>query len=95
MLDEMSEICDFYPKDFYVDTKGKRFAWMGEVILPFIEEDRLLKAIKKYESEFTKEENERNKLGHTFVIVHENNELVQALKERHPDGKYKVPDFSE
>lgn len=46
MEDPMSEIIDFYPTDFYTDTKGKKFAWMGEVILPFIEEDRLLKAIE-------------------------------------------------
>lgn len=60
MIDDESEICDFYPKDFYVDTKGKKFAWMGEVILPFIEEDRLLNAISKHETDFTEEENRRN-----------------------------------
>ncbi len=49
MLNDSSEIIDFYPKDFKVDTKGKRFAWMGEVILPFIDEDRLLGAIKQFE----------------------------------------------
>ena len=40
MVEEDSEIVDFYPRDFHVDIKGKRFAWMGEVILPFIDEDR-------------------------------------------------------
>ena len=53
MMDENSEIIDFYPPDFVVDVKGKRYAWMGEVILPFIEEERLLKAISKYESMLT------------------------------------------
>lgn len=26
-----SEIIDFYPTDFFVDLKGKRYAWLGEV----------------------------------------------------------------
>jgi 5'-3' exonuclease len=45
MYDIDSEIIDFYPIDFECDTEGKRWAWMGEVILPFIDETRLLKAI--------------------------------------------------
>ena len=44
MLSEESEIIDYYPRDFFVDLKGKRFAWLGEVILPFIDEKRLVRA---------------------------------------------------
>ena len=44
MTNDDSEIIDFYPRDFFVDLKGKRYAWLGEVILPFIEEERLIKA---------------------------------------------------
>ena len=49
MTDKDSEIIDFYPLEFKVDTVGKRYSWMGEVLLPFIEEDRLLKCVRKYE----------------------------------------------
>ena len=42
MLDQNSEIIDFYPKDFHVDLKGKRAAWLGEVILPFIDDKRII-----------------------------------------------------
>jgi 5'-3' exoribonuclease 2 len=47
MLQDDSEIIDFYPLDFEVDLKGKKYAWLGEVILPFIDADRLLKAGNK------------------------------------------------
>lgn len=56
MLNPKSPIIDFYPSDFYVDLLGKRFAWLGEVILPFIDESRLLNAASKYDHLQTAEE---------------------------------------
>lgn len=37
MSDEDSEIIDFYPTEFPIDLNGKKFAWQGVAILPFID----------------------------------------------------------
>jgi len=82
MLDENSEIYDFYPSDFFVDVKGKRFAWLGEVILPFIDEERLLNAISKYETLLTVEELERNKKGNIIMYSSSDSKIGKNLVER-------------
>ena len=44
MTDANSPIHDFYPTDFKVDMEGKRNDWEGVVLIPFIDEARLLEA---------------------------------------------------
>ena len=46
MYDPNSPILDFYPLDFELDLNGKKQDWEATVKIPFIDQDRLLKAMK-------------------------------------------------
>jgi hypothetical protein len=45
MLDPNSEIADFYPEEFAEDLNGKKQDWEALVLIPFINEERLLAAM--------------------------------------------------
>ena len=46
MFDANSPILDFYPEDFISDLNGKKQEWEAVVKIPFIQQDRLLRAMK-------------------------------------------------
>lgn len=56
MSDPESEIIDFYPEDFKIDLNGKKFAWQGVALLPFVDERRLIRALEPYYELLTPEE---------------------------------------
>ena len=45
MFDPNSPILDFYPTEFEQDLNGKKQDWEAIVKIPFIDQDRLLKAM--------------------------------------------------
>lgn len=55
-----STIVDFYPEDFKIDLNGKKFAWQGVALLPFVDEKRLFKALIPLHSKLTDEEGKFN-----------------------------------
>jgi 5'-3' exoribonuclease 1 len=44
MLSETSPVREFYPSDFQVDIEGKRADWEAVILLPFVDQARLLAA---------------------------------------------------
>ncbi|KAG0306431.1 5'-3' exoribonuclease 1 [Dissophora globulifera] len=66
---ETSPIKDFYPKDFDLDMNGKKQDWEAIVKIPFIDQDRLLKAMKGQEHLLSQEEVERNSSGESTVFT--------------------------
>ena len=63
MTNADSPIIDFYPRDFNLDMNGKKQDWEAVVKIPFIEEDRLLKAMATKEHLLTPDEKARNSYG--------------------------------
>ena len=68
-----SPIIQFYPVDFEVDMNGKKNPWEGVNLLPFIEIDLLLDAIKKYapDDKLTAVEKHRNRVGEIFCYTYD------------------------
>jgi 5'-3' exoribonuclease 2 len=56
LYSQESQIIDFYPEDFKIDLNGKKFAWQGVALLPFVDEKRLKKAVKSLFDELTEDE---------------------------------------
>lgn len=69
MSDPESPIIDFYPEDFKIDLNGKKFAWQGVALLPFVEEKRLFKALEPYYEALTPAEKKRNVRGDDRLYV--------------------------
>ncbi|KAF9926582.1 5'-3' exoribonuclease 2, partial [Modicella reniformis] len=79
MYEEDSPIIDFYPEDFELDMNGKKFAWQGVVLLPFLDPKRLLDAMKPLYSKLNEDELERNKFGNEVLFVSEKSKLYDVL----------------
>jgi len=71
MTDPDSEIIDFYPEDFVVDLNGKKFAWQGVALLPFIDSQRLLDAMAKKYPLLPPDVAARNGVGRDVLLVAE------------------------
>lgn len=80
MTDQSSPIIDFYPSTFQIDMNGKRMAWQGVVLLPFIDEQRLLEAMAPRYPGLTDDEKRRNQWGHNLIFVYEANPLYATLE---------------
>ncbi|KFA53243.1 hypothetical protein S40293_04716 [Stachybotrys chartarum IBT 40293] len=96
MLNEDSEIIDFYPEDFEVDLNGKKMAWQGVALLPFIDMPRLLSAVTAKYPLLSEQDMLRNGLGRDVLIfsdAHENmydEILTQFYSKKRGEPKLKL-----
>ncbi|KAH8684782.1 exoribonuclease 2 [Tricladium varicosporioides] len=78
MTDPESEIIDFYPEDFVVDLNGKKFAWQGVALLPFIDSKRLLDAMAKKYPLLPPDVAARNTVGKDALLFAEKHDDLYA-----------------
>ncbi|SNX87928.1 probable 5'-3' exoribonuclease 2 [Melanopsichium pennsylvanicum] len=81
MTEDNSEIIDFYPSEFEIDMNGKKMAWQGVALLPFIDEKRLLDALKDKYPLLSEDEVRRNGFGHNTLFVGAESRLYEFLCE--------------
>nr|XP_013015092.1 5'-3' exoribonuclease 1 [Cavia porcellus] len=61
MTSEDSPIIEYYPPDFKTDLNGKQQEWEAVVLIPFIDEKRLLEAMEACNHSLKEEERKRNR----------------------------------
>ncbi|KAG6104861.1 5'-3' exoribonuclease 2 [Claviceps sp. LM454 group G7] len=96
MTEKDSEIIDFYPEDFAVDLNGKKMAWQGVALLPFIDMPRLLAAVQEKYALLSPAEAARNASGKDVLIISESNDnlyddiLTRFYSKRQDSGWFKL-----
>ena len=101
MSDEDSEIIDFYPTEFPIDLNGKKFAWQGVALLPFIDEKRLLDAMATRYPLLSADDVARNAIGNDVLIISSRHPMYEEIatnfySKRQGSPKYKLnPRISE
>uniref|UniRef100_A0A8C2FE62 5'-3' exoribonuclease n=1 Tax=Cyprinus carpio TaxID=7962 RepID=A0A8C2FE62_CYPCA len=85
MTDPESSIIDFYPDDFAIDLNGKKYAWQGVALLPFVDERRLRAALADVYPDLSPEEVRRNSLGSDVLFVGKSHPLCDFIRELYRD----------
>ncbi|KAN0062347.1 5'-3' exoribonuclease 2 [Thecaphora frezii] len=91
MTEEDSEIIDYYPEEFQIDMNGKKMAWQGVALLPFIDEKRLLAALKDRYPMLSEDEVRRNAFGHNTYFVSEESKLYDFFCALYAKGGSREP----
>lgn len=71
MTDKKSPIIDFYPRDFQLDMNGKKMEWEAVVLIPFIDEKRLLNAMETKNDLLLEDERQRNTIGYAIRFAYD------------------------
>ncbi|CAG9531987.1 unnamed protein product [Cercopithifilaria johnstoni] len=87
MISPVSPIIDFYPDNFVIDLNGKKCAWQGVALLPFVDEKRLLEVLKPMEDKLDAFEKERNSRGSDRLFVGPLHPFYKFAEELYENGK--------
>jgi len=91
MTETASPIVDFYPSNFKIDLNGKKAAWMGVALLPFIDEERMHTALASVYPDLSEDEKERNSLGeHLLFVSKAAKTMTELLNGAETDGETEV-----
>ncbi|KAK5174920.1 5'-3' exoribonuclease 2 [Saxophila tyrrhenica] len=93
MTEDDSPIKEFYPEEFEVDLNGKKFAWQGVALLPFIDEKRLLDAMATKYPLLSDDENRRNAFGEEALIFSTNHPLYADVAQNFYGKRAGAPKF--
>uniref|UniRef100_A0A8C4QD29 Uncharacterized protein n=1 Tax=Eptatretus burgeri TaxID=7764 RepID=A0A8C4QD29_EPTBU len=89
MIDPSSPILEFYPEEFHTDLNGKQQDWEAVVLIPFVNEIRLLAAMSPYNHHLTDEEKRRNEHGLCLLYTFDSMATV-AKPEEGDDPRIRV-----
>ncbi|KAK3997076.1 exoribonuclease 2 [Cladorrhinum sp. PSN332] len=79
MTNEDSDIIDFYPEEFEIDLNGKKMAWQGIALLPFIDMPRLLSAMDTKYHLLSEEDRARNEPGKEVLLISDSHPVYDDL----------------
>uniref|UniRef100_A0A0A9XCK9 5'-3' exoribonuclease n=1 Tax=Lygus hesperus TaxID=30085 RepID=A0A0A9XCK9_LYGHE len=85
MTNPTSPILDFYPKDFMIDLNGKKFAWQGVALLPFVDEVRIRKGLAPVYHTLTAAERKRNEKGHDRLYMNVGADCFDFVRSLDPE----------
>ncbi|PHJ18026.1 xrn 5 -3 exonuclease n-terminus protein, partial [Cystoisospora suis] len=74
------ELAAFFPDDFEVDMEGCKVSWGGVALLPFIDENLLIRAAEPLFSRLTKEEIQRNTRGKVVLLYRDPQRHIKFLR---------------
>ncbi|XP_022244143.1 5'-3' exoribonuclease 1-like, partial [Limulus polyphemus] len=88
MCNENSPLKEFYPSEFKTDLNGKLQEWEAVVLIPFIDEKKLLSSMEPLKELLTVDEKQRNRHGPHLLYTYTEESLgtyPSSLPARFPD----------
>lgn len=98
MTEADSPIIDLYASDVPLDPNGKHLPWLWVLLLPFVEDRRIIDAFLSCEAKMSEVEKARNVFGSSLLFIHESHPLKEVVINKLPydcleNSKHNVGDL--